>query len=52
MPEGTQIFLFVDSVKPLWEDSGNKNGGRFMFRVKKNFGNRIWEELLLSFIGE
>lgn len=52
MPEGTQLFLFQSEVKPFWEDPYNKNGGRFIFRVKKNFANRIWEELLVSFIGE
>jgi translation initiation factor 4E len=46
-----EYHLFVDGVKPMWEDSGNKGGSRIMMRIKKGSTNVFWEELLLAFIG-
>jgi hypothetical protein len=31
----------------MWEDEFNKNGGRFIIRVKKNYANYFWENLIL-----
>lgn len=36
----------------MWEDKNNENGGRYKLRIKKQYGNRFWEDLILSFIGE
>jgi len=30
----------------MWEDDGNKNGGKFSVKVKKDFTTIIWEELV------
>ena len=30
----------------MWEDEGNKNGGKFSVKVKKDFTTIIWEELV------
>lgn len=36
----------------MWEDEANKNGGRWALRVNKGYANKLWEDLVLAFIGE
>jgi translation initiation factor 4E len=36
----------------MWEDEANKNGGRWTLRVAKGYANKLWEDLILAFIGE
>ena len=52
LPIGCDFFLFQESIKPMWEDEANKAGGRFILKVKKQYGNKFWEDLILAFIGE
>jgi len=35
----------------MWEDESNKNGGRWQILYSKGFEDKIWEDLLLAFIG-
>ena len=37
---------FKEPIKPMWEDEGNKSGGKFSLKVKKDFTTIIWEELV------
>jgi hypothetical protein len=46
-----EYHLFVDGVKPMWEDVWNKNGVRWIFRIKKGSANQFWEELVFALIG-
>lgn len=50
MPDGAQVLIFVHGIHPIWEDKANVDGGRFVVRAKKGFGNKIWEDLLLSYV--
>lgn len=43
--------MFKDNIQPLWEDPANKNGGRISIRIKKEYTNLIWEEIIFNFIG-
>lgn len=52
MPPGTILHLFVEGVKPMWEDEANKNGGRWQMRFSKGYANKVWEDLILALIGE
>lgn len=36
----------------MWEDKANEGGGRFNIKIKKGYVNKIWEDLILGFIGE
>lgn len=45
-------YQFVEGVKPMWEDEANKKGGRWVLKINKEFSDRIWEDLILGFIGE
>ena len=52
LPIGCDFFLFQEAIKPMWEDNNNIGGGRFILKVKKQYGNKFWEDLILAFIGE
>jgi len=52
MPIGSVLQVFVDGVKPLWEDPEFKDGGRFALRLPKTHTAKYWEDLLLAMIGE
>lgn len=46
--------LFREGITPVWEDAKNKNGGKWIIRLRRNDGlaSLYWEELLLAIIGE
>jgi translation initiation factor 4E len=46
------IHLFKDGIRPLWEDDANKNGGKWIVRLRKGLANRCWENLILAILGE
>lgn len=52
LPVGCRFALFQEGIKPVWEDKENHNGGGFYLRIKRNYANKFWEDLLLGFIGE
>ena len=52
MPIGTVLNVFINNVKPLWEDPACKDGGRFTLRVPKTHSAKYWEDLLMAMIGE
>jgi translation initiation factor 4E len=35
----------------MWEDEGNKNGGKITIKLKKDFTTLVWEEVILAIIG-
>jgi len=52
-PFSVDYFCFRDGVRPMWEDSENKNGGKFVLRAPKQRGKaaRWWEDVLLAVLG-
>lgn len=50
----TDYHLFREGITPTWEDARNKNGGKWIMRLRKTDGlsSLYWEELLLAIIGE
>ncbi|KAL3119044.1 hypothetical protein niasHT_003827 [Heterodera trifolii] len=52
LAEKVDFHLFKEGVKPVWEDPSNRNGGKWILRLKKGLSSRIWENLLLAMIGE
>ncbi|CAF0918832.1 unnamed protein product [Didymodactylos carnosus] len=40
------------NLKPMWEEEGNRNGGKWILRLKKGLSSRLWELLILAVIGE
>ena len=35
----------------MWEDEKNKNGGKIALKLRKDYSNLVWEELIFAFIG-
>jgi len=53
---GCDYNLFKDGIQPMWEDSRNKDGGKWQFQLSKqhrsNDLDKYWLETLLVLIGE
>lgn len=53
---GSDYYLFKEGIKPMWEDSNNVNGGRWLVIVDKHKRNmkldQYWLELMMAIIGE
>ena len=45
-----QFFIMKNDVKPIWEDSANKNGGCWSFKIFENQANELWEDLSTLFV--
>jgi translation initiation factor 4E len=48
----SDIHLFKENLKPMWEEEGNRLGGKWILRLKKGLSTRLWELLVLAVIGE
>lgn len=48
---GIEIMIFKNLIKPMWEDESNKNGGKVTIKVKKEYSNLVWDEMVYRFIG-
>lgn len=56
---GSDYCLFKDDIEPMWEDSANRKGGRWLFTLMKGPAakssasvDELWLEVLLCLIGE
>lgn len=52
LPHVTDYHFFKNGIRPIWEDDDNKNGGKWIVRLRKDVVNRYWEDLLLALIGD
>lgn len=52
LPVVSDYHLFKKDIRPIWEDDENKHGGKWVVRVKKGVADRLWEDLVLSLIGD
>uniref|UniRef100_T1J4S8 EIF-4F 25 kDa subunit n=1 Tax=Strigamia maritima TaxID=126957 RepID=T1J4S8_STRMM len=48
----SDFHLFKDGIKPMWEHAANKDGGKWIVRLKKGLSSRCWENLILAMLGE
>lgn len=48
----SDFHLFKDGIKPMWEDDANKEGGKWIVRLRKGLAARCWENLILAILGE
>ena len=46
-----EFQLFKEGIAPMWEDEKNKNGGKIALKLRKEYSNLVWEELVFAFIG-
>lgn len=47
-----ELHLFKDGIKPMWEDPGNANGGRWIIKIRRNKIDRAWETVCMAMLGE
>ncbi|KAI0596688.1 translation initiation factor eIF 4e-like domain-containing protein [Biscogniauxia sp. FL1348] len=52
LPTVSDYHLFKKGVRPIWEDDENKNGGKWILRLKKGVADRYYEDLLMACIGD
>lgn len=54
--EGCNYAMFRNSVRPMWEDKHNLNGGRWIItlekRVESDEVNRLWLDILMLLLQE
>ncbi len=46
------LFLMRDTIKPIWEDPRNRDGGCFSFKVSNKNVPKAWKHLCYSLMGE
>lgn len=51
LPINSDYQLFRKGIKPVWEDSANATGGKWIVRLRKGLADRLWEHLLLVLVG-
>ena len=39
------FFLMKNDIKPIWEDTRNRTGGCWSFKITDNMANDLWEDL-------
>lgn len=52
LTSSSDYHLFKLGIKPMWEDSANKKGGKWIVRLRKGLASRLWENLILAMLGE
>ncbi|EOD07774.1 hypothetical protein EMIHUDRAFT_460036 [Emiliania huxleyi CCMP1516] len=50
-PTNCDYHVFREGIRPMWEDSENQAGGKWIVRLKKGLAARYWEDLLLALMG-
>ncbi|XP_063984716.1 eukaryotic translation initiation factor 4E type 2 [Diachasmimorpha longicaudata] len=48
----SDFHLFKNGIKPMWEDSANRQGGKWAVTLRKGLVDRCWENLVLAMLGE
>ena len=46
------LFLMREGIKPIWEDTRNRDGGCFSYKVANKLVTQTWKQLSYSLVGE
>lgn len=49
--EKTMLFLMKNTIKPIWEDEKNYNGGCFSYKINNNSVSNVWKNISYRLIG-
>lgn len=52
MVQNCMLFLMRKDITPIWEDSNNRNGGSFSYKVSNKEVPRAWRNLSYRIMGE
>jgi translation initiation factor 4E len=47
----SDIHIFRNNIRPMWEDEENKLGGKWVLRLRKGLASQMWENLVFGIIG-
>ena len=45
-PTVCDYHVFREGIRPMWEDDANKDGGKWIVRLKKGLVARFWEDIV------
>lgn len=48
LPINSDYQVFREGIKPVWEDSSNQRGGKWIIRLRKGLADRLWEHMVSS----
>ncbi|EMD39156.1 hypothetical protein CERSUDRAFT_112834 [Gelatoporia subvermispora B] len=49
----TDYLLFHSGIRrPVWEDPLNRDGGKWIVRLRKGVADRLWEDLVIAVLGD
>lgn len=51
MIKNCMLFMMKDGIKPIWEDSENRDGGCFSYRISNKYIKNIWDLLCYKIVG-
>ena len=51
MLKNCMLFMMKEGIKPIWEDSENRDGGCFSYRIEDKYIKQIWDELSYKLVG-
>jgi translation initiation factor 4E len=43
--ENCMLFMMKSGIKPIWEDTNNRNGGSFSYKVSNKNVYKVWKDL-------
>lgn len=49
--ENCMLFFMKNNTLPMWEDTANKNGGCFSYKVSNEHVSQVWTDLTYSIAG-
>tara|TARA_B100000212_G_scaffold231689_1_gene176128 strand:+ start:120 stop:665 length:546 start_codon:yes stop_codon:yes gene_type:complete len=52
MLKNCMLFMMKEGIKPIWEDSENREGGCFSYRIANKHIKNIWDELSYRIVGK
>jgi hypothetical protein len=47
-PTVCDYHVFREGIRPMWEDDANRDGGKWIVRLKKGLVARFWEDIVRS----
>ena len=52
MIENSMLFLMREGINPRWEDTKNKTGGCFSYKISNEYTFDIWNKISFKMVGE
>lgn len=52
LEKGTELHVFRNDFRGMWEDPVNRDGGRWFVCLEPGYSSQIWEKSVLALIGE